>query len=433
MSSAAAKTIYDYLVIGGGSGGLASARRAASYGFKALQDAPEYGYDLHSQGGPPKFNWEMIKEKRDAYIRRLNGIYSNNLDKDSVVHLQGHASLLRPGVVKVGDQEVQAKNILLAVGGKPTFPDLPGADLGISSDGFFELEHQPRRVAVVGAGYIAIELAGIFNVLGSETTLMTRHSHILRSFDPMLQESVLTEMTRSGIRHLPHAHAQSLVKTASGALEMTYSVDGSADLIKEEFDCVLWAIGRHANVKDLGLEALGVEQGPNGIIKVDEWQATSVPGIFALGDVCGHAELTPVAIAAGRKLSDRLFGGPSFSTSKLDYSNIPTVVFSHPTIGTVGLTEPQAREKYGDDQIKVYSSKFVNIYFAMTQHKGPTIYKVIVAGTEEKVVGIHLFGLASDEVLQGFGVAIKMGATKADLDSCVAIHPTAAEELVTLR
>ncbi|KAI9229316.1 MAG: hypothetical protein DHS80DRAFT_14192 [Piptocephalis tieghemiana] len=468
MSSATAKTIYDYLVIGGGSGGLASARRAASYGVKVgiiessgrlggtcvnvgcvpkkvmwntafvretLHDAPEYGYDLGTKdGGPPKLNWELIKEKRDAYVHRLNGIYARNLDKDSVEYITGRASLLRPGVVKVGDQELRAKNILIAVGGKPTFPDIPGANLGISSDGFFDLEHQPRRVAVVGAGYIAIELAGIFNALGTKTTLMTRHSHILRTFDPMLQDALLEEMTKSaGIRHLPHTHAKSLAKTSSGTLEFTYSQDGSPDPIKEEFDCVLWAIGRHPDVTDLNLKQLGVDQDPKGHIKVDQWQATSVPGIFALGDVCGHAELTPVAIAAGRKLSDRLFGGPSFSACKLDYTNIPTVVFSHPTIGTVGLTEPQAREKFGDDQIKVYSSKFVNMYFAMTQHKGPTCYKVIVQGPQEKVVGIHMLGLASDEILQGFGVAIKMGATKADLDSCVAIHPTAAEELVTLR
>ncbi|KAI8380790.1 hypothetical protein BD560DRAFT_444482 [Blakeslea trispora] len=462
------KPVYDYLVIGGGSGGLASARRASGiHGAKvalveaqhrlggtcvnvgcvpkkvmwntasiaeALRDAKQYGFGDHEGF---QFNWELIKEKRDAYVKRLNGIYERNLGNDKVEHLQGFASFVDKNTVRVQKSEtesfeVQAKNILIATGGHPLIPDIPGAHLGIDSDGFFDLEHQPKRVAVIGTGYIGIELAGIFNTLGTKTTVFSRTKHILRSFDTIIRDNLLKEMQTVGVDFAFDSQVKALVREGdSGPITVQYESDGKPASL--EVDTVLWAVGRLPNIKNLNLKSAGIELTEKGYIAVDEYQNTSTEHIYALGDACGRAELTPVAIAAGRKLSDRLFGGEQFKHSKLDYDNIPTVVFSHPTAGTVGLTEEQAREKYGDENIKVYTSKFVNMYFSMLEHKEPTAYKLVCAGADEKVVGVHILGRGSDEILQGFGVAVRMGATKANFDACVAIHPTAAEELVTMR
>ncbi|CEG78880.1 Putative Glutathione-disulfide reductase [Rhizopus microsporus] len=237
-------------------------------------------------------------------------------------------------------------------------------------------------------------------------------------------------MQNVGVDFAFESSVKALVREGD-AIRVEYEVNGEPKSI--EVDTVLWAVGRVPNIKKLNLEAVDVKLTEKGHIAVDEYQNTSTPGIYALGDACGRAELTPVAIAAGRKLSDRLFGGEQFKESKLDYENIPTVVFSHPTAGTVGLTEEQARERYGDENVKVYTSKFINMYFSMLEHKEPTAYKLVVTGPEEKVVGVHILGRGSDEILQGFGVAVRMGATKANFDACVAIHPTAAEELVTMR
>ncbi|KAL0074345.1 alternative NADP(H) dehydrogenase [Phycomyces blakesleeanus] len=462
------KQLYDYLVIGGGSGGLASARRASGiHGAKvalieaqhrlggtcvnvgcvpkkvmwnaasiaeALRDAKGYGFDVQ---GKPSIDWNYIKTKRDAYVKRLNGIYERNLEKDSVEHFQGFASFVNPTTVRVQQTEtesfeISAKHILVATGGHPIIPNIPGAELGIDSDGFFDLEEQPKRVAVVGTGYIGVELAGIFNALGSQTTIFSRTKHILRTFDEIIREPLLKEMESVGVQFAFDSKVKSLSRAStSGPIRIDYESDGQAASI--EVDCVLWAVGRAPNVQKLNLEGAGVKTNEKGHIVVDSYQATSSEGVLALGDACGLFELTPVAIAAGRRLADRLFGGEAFRNSKLDYENIPTVVFSHPTAGTLGLTETEARKKYGDDQIKIYQSKFTNMYFSMLEHKEPTAYKLVVAGPEEKVVGVHLLGRGSDEMLQGFGVAVRMGATKADFDNCVAIHPTASEELVTMR
>ncbi|KAI7872790.1 hypothetical protein BDF14DRAFT_1748709 [Spinellus fusiger] len=460
--------IYDYLVIGGGSGGLASARRASGvYGAKvalieaqsrlggtcvnvgcvpkkvmwntasiaeAFRDSRNYGFDLKEES---PFNWNYIKQKRDAYVKRLNGIYEKNLEKDNVEHFEGFGSFVDANTVKVQTSEtesfeIKAKKILVATGGHPIIPNIPGAELGISSDGFFDLEEQPKRVAVVGTGYIGVELAGIFHALGSQTTVFSRTKHILRSFDEIIREPLLQEMQSVGVQFAFDASVQSLSRQSeSGPITVHYESNGTPATL--EVDCVLWAVGRAPNVNKLNLESVNINTNSRGHIVVDPYQVTSSENIFALGDACGVFELTPVAISAGRKLSDRLFGGEAFRHSKMDYENIPTVVFSHPTAGTLGLTEVEARKKYGDDQIKIYQSKFTNMYFSMLDHKEPTAYKLVVAGPEEKVVGVHLLGRGSDEILQGFGVAVKMGATKADFDSCVAIHPTAAEELVTMR
>ncbi|TPX17091.1 uncharacterized protein E0L32_003209 [Thyridium curvatum] len=461
----------DYLVIGGGSGGLASARMASSkFGTKAmivegarlggtcvnvgcvpkkitfnaaaiaetLHDAKPYGFSVQETA---PFDWATFKQKRDAYVKRLNGIYERNLEKDQVEYVHGWARLLSRHEVEVtlddgSKQVVRAKKILVAVGGNPTVPpQIPGAELGTNSDGFFDIATLPKKVALVGAGYIAVEFAGMFNALGVETHLFIRHDTFLRHFDPMVQETVTAEYERLGV-HLHKQSSPSRVEKddGSGRLRMHYK-DKDGEAVLSDIDHLIWAIGRTPATKDIGLEAAGVELDDKGYIKVDKYQNTAVDNIFALGDVTGQVELTPVAIAAGRRLAHRLFGGPEFSALHLDYANIPSVVFAHPEVGSIGLTEPQAVEKYGRDQVKVYSTSFTAMYYAMMEadHKGPTKYKLVCVGPEEKVVGLHILGLGSGEMLQGFGVAVKMGATKKDFDNVVAIHPTSAEELVTLK
>ncbi|PNP84580.1 hypothetical protein FNYG_02209 [Fusarium nygamai] len=461
----------DYLVIGGGSGGLASARMASSkFGVKAtivenkrlggtcvnvgcvpkkvtynaaalaeaIHDAKAYGFSVE-QTAP--FDWSTFKTKRDAYIKRLNGIYERNLNNDKVDYLHGWARLVSKNQAEVTLDDnskvfVNAKKILVAVGGKPTIPpEIPGAEYGTNSDGFFDISTQPKKVAIVGAGYIAVEFAGMFNALGTETHLFIRHDTFLRNFDPMIQESVTKEYERLGVKLHKRSQASKVEKDSNGKLTITYKDDEGNESVVSDVDNLIWAIGRTPETKGIGLEEAGVKLGEKGHILVDEYQNTAVDNIYALGDVTGEVELTPVAIAAGRRLAHRLFGGPEFANLKLDYSNVPSVVFSHPEVGSIGLTEPQAIEKYGKDNIKVYKTSFTAMYYAMMEpeQKGPTNYKLIVAGPEEKVIGLHIMGLGSGEMLQGFGVAVKMGATKADFDSCVAIHPTSAEELVTLK
>ncbi|MCJ1355599.1 MAG: Glutathione reductase [Icmadophila ericetorum] len=463
----------DYLVIGGGSGGLASARRASGmYGAKTIaieskrlggtcvnvgcvpkkitwnaasiaetiHEAKAYGFSVETTA---PFDWTTFKHKRDAYVKRLNGIYEKNLNNDKVEYIHGRAHIVSKNEVEVvlddGSKEtIKAKKILIATGGHPNIPkDIPGADMGISSDGFFDLETQPKKVALIGAGYIAVEMAGMFHALGTETHLFIRHDTFLRNFDPMIQEKVTAEYERQGI-HVHKKSAQSKAEKIEGKdgwVKLHYTDSEHPEGTTIDVDCLFWGIGRSPEVEDLGLDKAGVKQNERGQIIADKYQNTNIENIYALGDVCGNVELTPVAIAAGRRLSDRLFGGPQFAQSKLDYTNIPSVVFAHPEVGSIGLTEPEARKKYGDENLKIYNTSFTAMYYAMMEpeDKGPTAYKLICVGPEEKVVGLHILGLGSGEMLQGFGVAIKMGATKKDFDSCVAIHPTSAEELVTLK
>jgi glutathione reductase (NADPH) len=446
---------YDLIVIGGGSGGLGCAQRAVEYGVRALvvesdrlggtcvnrgcvpkkimwnasevshvlRDAPEYGFDVQVTGS----RWADLTASREAYIRRLNGIYEGNLERRKVDLIRGHARLSAPGRVEVGGRELTAGTIVLANGGVPMVPDIPGADLGITSDGFFELQRVPARVGIVGSGYIAAELCGILAAFGSRATVIIRHERILRHFDAMLGDSLMEIMRDDGIEIATHAVARSLTRNAVGEL-LLYTVDGRT---LGPFDELLWAIGRTPSIKDLGLETLGVAIDDGGHVKTDEYQATNVEGLFAIGDVTPHAGLTPVAIAAGRRLSDRLFGGQT--GRKLDYDNIPSVVFSHPPIGSVGLAEDAARAKFGDQQVKVFTSGFVPMYHAMTKRKPRMRMKLVTTGPMQRVVGIHSIGEGSDEMLQGFAVALRMGATKQDFDDTVAIHPTSSEEFVTMR
>jgi glutathione reductase (NADPH) len=449
---------FDYLVIGGGSGGLGSARRAAERGAKVgliergrlggtcvnvgcvpkkvmwnaanlaemvRHDAADYG--LSVDGESVKFDWPTLKAKRDAYIARLNGIYGRNVNNAQITMIAGEAKFIGDRRVQICHKVYSADHVLIAVGGEPLVPDVPGAELGVTSDGFFEIEEQPRRVAVVGAGYIAVELAGIFQALGSETSLFIRREHLLRAFDPIIYETVMDQMTAQGINIVRSTSVASVAKENDGTLTLT-AVDGAKH---GGFGALVWAIGRAPLTASLNLDAAGVKVDERGFVVVDEYENTSAKQVYALGDVNGKVALTPVAIAAGRRLAERLFNNQP--ESKLDYDNVASIVFTHPPSGSVGLSEPDARAKYGDDNVKTYSSRFTNMYHAMTERKSATAMKLVVAGPEERVVGIHMVGIGVDEMLQGFSVAVKMGATKADFDNTVAIHPTAAEELVTMR
>ena len=403
---------------------------------KTLHEARAYGFSF-SETAP--FDWPTFKAKRDAYVSRLNGIYARNLDNDKVEFIHGRATFTDSSTVSVrldsGErQTIKARTTLVAVGGHPNVPrHIPGAELGITSDGFFELERQPKVAALVGAGYIAVELAGMFNALGTETHLFIRQDRFLRSFDPMIQDKVLAEYERQGIHIHKHSTQTRVEDLGAGRKRLHYN-DAATQAGALELDCLLWAIGRAPEIEDLGLDKAGVHLSPAGHIAVDDYQATNVPHIFALGDCCDRGfELTPVAIAAGRKLSDRLFGGQA--DAHLEYRNIPSVVFAHPEVGSVGLTEPAAKQKYGEGNVKCYTTSFTAMYYAIMEQdrKGPSSYKLVCAGEDEWVVGLHILGLGSSEMLQGFGVALKMGARKRDFDACVAIHPTSAEELVTLK
>ncbi len=445
---------YDYIVVGGGSGGIASARRAAEYGAKVLlvensnlggtcvnvgcvpkkvmwsaSQIHETIHLAHQYGipvSPGHLDWSTLKSSRDAYIQRLNGIYARNLEKSGASVEHGLARFASPNCIEANQQHFVADHILISTGGQPSNPIIEGADLGIDSNGFFALERQPSNLLVVGSGYIATELAGLMHGLGSHVTMALRKNRLLGAFDTDLQQTVLEQMELSGIEIIRNI---SLVKLQGQAGNIKYEdAEGNT---KEGFDCVIWAIGRRPNTQNLYLDNAGLNTNERGFIDTDEYQNTSQNGIYAVGDVTPRAQLTPVAIAAGRKLSDRIFGGQD--DAKLDYSNIPTVVFSHPPVGTVGLTEAAAIDRFGKDSIRVYRNTFVDMYFALSEHKPRTIVKLVVQGPDERVVGCHVAGRGADEMIQGFAVAIKMGATKSDFDNTVAIHPTAAEELVTLR
>ncbi|MCW7550703.1 glutathione-disulfide reductase [Photorhabdus sp. APURE] len=446
---------YDYIAIGGGSGGIASINRAAMYGQKcALIEAKALGGTCVNVGCVPKkvmwhaaqiaesihqygpdygfdttvnhFNWKTLIASRTAYIDRIHQSYERGLGNNKVDVIQGVARFVDTHTIEVNGEKITADHILIATGGRPVRPDIPGSEYGIDSDGFFALEEMPKRVAVVGAGYIAVEIAGVLHALGSETHLFVRQHAPLRSFDPMIVETLLDIINTEG----PILHTESVPKSVSK------NADGSLTLQlqngkQQTVDTLIWAIGREPATGNLNLPVTGVELNEKGYIRVDKYQNTNVKGIYAVGDNTGAVELTPVAVAAGRRLSERLFNNKP--EEHLDYTNIPTVVFSHPPIGTVGLTEPQAKAQFGEEQVKTYQSSFTAMYTAVTQHRQPCRMKLVCAGPEEKIVGIHGIGFGMDEMLQGFAVALKMGATKKDFDNTVAIHPTAAEEFVTMR
>ncbi len=445
---------YDLLAIGGGSGGLSAAERAAMYGKKTaviemgkmggtcvnvgcvpkkvmwnaasiahtLRDAKGYGFDVLVND----FDWSLLVKEREAYIQGINDWYHTYLKDSNIDEINGRARFVDAHTLEVNGEHYTADHIVISPGGVPMVPEIPGAEHGITSDGFFALNEQPKRVAVVGAGYIAVELAGLLTALGSEVDLLLRRQHFLSSFDAMLRETLMEEMVNDGVNILPNINLEKVEKQADGTLTLT----AQGGHIMQGFDTLIWAIGRSPNTAELNLEAAGVNCDENGFIPCDEFQNTNVEGVYSVGDVTGRAQLTPVAIAAARRLGDRLFNNQP--ERRLEYENIPTVMFSHPPIGTVGLTEDEAREIHGD-AVKVYQTRFTPMYHALTAHKTKTAMKLVCVGAQEKVVGIHMIGHGVDEMLQGFAVALKMGATKKELDNTVAIHPTSSEELVTLR
>jgi glutathione reductase (NADPH) len=440
-------------VIGGGSGGLACAQRAARHGARvavaepgqlggtcvnvgcvpkkimyhaadvahALVDAADFGFTV----GRSRHDWAALKSRRDAYVERLRGIYRENLDRSGAQLFRARARIAAPGRVAIGDDVHEARHVVVATGGRPLVPDIPGAGHGLTSDGFFELERMPARVAIVGSGYVAAELSGVFAALGSRVTLAVRYDHVLRSFDRMLSTRLMAAMQEDGIEIVHYAVPTALEPAPEGH---RIRLAGGAAL--GPFDAVIWAVGRVPNTGGLGLREAGVTIGEDGEVATDLRQDTNVDGIHAIGDVTGRMQLTPVAIAAGRRLADRLFGGDP--ARHLDYHMVPTVVFSHPPIGTVGLSEEDARAAFGDG-VEVFSHDFMPLYHGITQRRRRAEVKLVCTGRERRIVGLHAIGMGADELLQGFAVALRLGATKRDFDDTVAIHPTSAEELVTLR
>lgn len=446
---------YDYIVIGGGSGGIASANRAAMHGAKVIlfegkevggtcvnvgcvpkkvmwygaqvaetlhRYAGEYGFDVTIN----KFDFATLKANRQAYIDRIHGSYERGFDSNGVERVYEYARFVDPHTVEVAGERYTAPHILIATGGHALYPNIPGSEYGITSDGFFKLDEVPKRTAVIGAGYISVEVAGVLNALGSDTHLFVRKERPLRTFDQDIVDVLVDEMAKSGPTLHTHANATEVVKNADDSL--TISFDNGETIT---VDCLIWAIGRAANTSGFGLEKTGVKLTEKGTIYSDEFENTSVPGIYALGDVTGKLDLTPVAVKAGRQLSERLFNNKA--DAKLDYTDVATVVFSHPVIGSVGLTEEKAIAKYGEENIKVYKSSFTPMYTALGDNRQPSTMKLVTLGEDEKIIGLHGIGYGVDEMIQGFSVAIKMGATKADFDNTVAIHPTGSEEFVTMR
>ena len=445
---------YDIIAIGGGSGGIATMNRAGEHGAKAAvieekklggtcvnvgcvpkkimwygaqiaESFHYYGPDYGFTSSDVQFDFAKLRQNREAYIDRARSSYDGSFKRNGVDLIEGHAHFVDSHTVSVNGELIRAKHIVIATGARPSIPTIPGAELGGSSDDVFAWEQLPESVAILGAGYIAVELAGVLHALGVKTDLFVRRDRPLRGFDSYIVEGLVNEMEKTDLPLHTHKVPVKLEESEQGIT--IHFEDGSSHTASQ----VIWATGRRPNVDGLELEKAGVTLNERGFIQVDEYQNTVVDGIYALGDVTGEKELTPVAIKAGRTLSERLFNGKT--SAKMDYTTIPTVVFSHPAIGTVGLTEDQAIKEYGQEHIKVYKSSFASMYSAVTGHRQESRFKLITAGADEKVVGLHGLGYGVDEMIQGFAVAIKMGATKEDFDATVAIHPTASEEFVTMR
>lgn len=467
---------YDYLVIGAGSGGIASANRAGMRGAKvALIEGSEVGGTCVNLGCVPKkvlwngvsileqmqhfaadygmnvefkgLDFKKLVEARQAYIDRIHTSYGKGFEGNKVDFIQGWGEIKDPHTVVVKDphtyevvKTLSAERILLSPGAKPSLPNIEGAEYGIDSDGFFALTELPKSALVVGAGYIAVEVAGVFNSFGVETTLLTRGDLPLRWADADLNTRLVKAMTEAGVKHIPHADITKVTKAtntnAQGEKEELITLhfkDGST----VSAECLLWAIGRHPNTKGLGLENTAVEVDDKGFILTDEYNQTKEPSIFAIGDATHMPALTPVAIKAGRLLAERLFN--NMTNAHYNAQLVPTVIFSHPPIGTIGLSEEKARAQYGDynetnpQGIRVYKSSFTSMISAITSHRQMVFMKLVTQGPNEKVIGLHGIGHGVDEMIQGFAVAMNMGATKADFDNTVAIHPTGSEEFVTMR
>jgi glutathione reductase (NADPH) len=449
-------THFDVISIGGGSGGVAAAVQAAKFGKKVAiieklqlggtcvnrgcvpkkamwyggmladqlkHDVKGYGFDIEYKG----FDWSVLKQKRDQYINNIHGFYDRLLEKWDITLFNNWGKFEDNKSVELDDgQIITADHIYISPGAYPIVPkNTKGAGLGITSDDFFNLEDTPKKAVIVGGGYIGVEIAGVLNALGTDVTLVVRRDKPLMGFDDTISDTLVECMEMTGLKILNYTNITNIEKSGDN-LNITFdNADAMTDV-----DTLIWATGRAPNTQNLGIENTDIEITNKGVIPANEWQETNVPDVYSLGDASGGAQLTPVAIACGRRLSRRLFNGESDLKPNLEY--IPTVIFSHPAIGTVGLSEKEAVAKHGQDDIKVYKSRFTALYSAISGFRMPTVMKLVVQGKNEKVIGCHMIGLNVDEMLQGFAVAISMGATKQDFDNTIAIHPTSSEELVTM-
>ena len=446
----------DLAVVGGGSGGLAGAFRAASHGARvALIEPGELGGTCVNVGCVPKKamwlaadlgariglastlgfpvepaapDWAPLVASRQRYIANIHASYRRRLDEAGIVLLPARGRLAGGGAVECDDGTVvEAGHVLVATGGRPVRPDIPGAELGIDSDGFFALTAAPRRVAMIGGGYIGVELAGVMQALGSQVELFVRGDALLKGFDADVVERLQGNMRQSGIA-LHFGYSAAALEACEGGGVRLREQGGDAG---QPFDAVVFATGRRPDTDGLGLESAGVAVAADGHIVVDGFQATSAERVYAVGDVTGRLALTPVAIAEARRLMDRVFGGDP--EARVDHADVPTVVFSHPPLGKVGLTEAEARERFGADAVSCHRTTFRPMLHALADVQQHSMFKAVCVGGEQRVVGLHLVGEAADEILQGFAVAVKMGARLADFHATVAIHPTSAEEIVLLR
>lgn len=446
---------FDLVVLGGGSGGLAAAFRAASHGARvALLEPKALGGTCVNVGCVPKkamwlaaelsqriamasslgfdtaprrLDWKEFIVHRQRYIAGIHASYLKRLDESGVVLMPCHGRLLDANtVVNADGVPLSAKHLLIATGGHPVRPDIPGAELGKVSDDFFSLCAAPPRVAVIGGGYVAVELAGVLQALGSQVEMFVRGPRLLDGFDTQITDELAADMRQHGVR-LRFGHAVAALERAPDDGVVLVGEHGTRTA---RFDEAIFATGRRATTRDMGLEAVGVALDAEGFVQADDRQDTNIDGIHAVGDVTGQAALTPVAIAAARRLMDRLFGGQP--DARLDYTQIPTVVFSHPPVGRVGLTETQARGLYGDG-VTVLTTRFRPMLHALADSPQRSLFKLVLVGAHKRVVGLHLLGEGADEMLQGFAVALKKGITLADLHDTMAIHPTSAEEVVLMR
>ena len=441
---------FDLFVIGAGSGGVRASRMSAAHGIRVgiaesnflggtcvnvgcvpkkllvygshfhedFEDAAAYGWDVEAQG----FDWSRLIENKNTEISRLNGIYRNILDNAGVTLYEARAEFIDNHTLKVGDETITAETILVAVGGWPALPEIPGIEHAISSNEIFFLPEKPKRFVAVGGGFIAVEMAGVMNGFGSETTLLYRGPKILRGFDEDVRDTVSAEVQKKGIDLRTGVNIEKIEKTDDG-LKLTLT-DGSILMT----DQVLYATGRAPKVTGLGLENAGVETNAKGVIAVDDYSRTNVPNIYAIGDVTDRVNLTPVAIHEGMAFAATVYGG---KPTKVDHENIPSAVFSQPPVGTVGMSETEAREAFGE--VDIYRSTFKPMKHTLTGRDEKTMMKLIVNPATDVVVGAHMVGPEAGEIIQGIGIAVKLGATKAQFDQTVGIHPTAAEEFVTMR
>lgn len=441
---------YDLFTIGAGSGGVRASRMSARYGAKVaiaestylggtcvnvgcipkklfayaahvhedIEDAAGFGWHIDA----PKFDWPALRTNKDAEITRLNKVYERLLLDAGVDIMHGRATLLDAHTVSINGQQISARHILVATGGWPVKPDIPGAEFAITSNEFFHLDVFPKRVVVFGGGYIAVELSSIFNGLGAKTSLVYRGEQVLKDFDADLGTMLATEMVKKGVDLRLRATIERIDKQGASYRVLL----SGGDTI--EADCVLFATGRAPHTAGLGLEAAGVALNKSGAIKVDKQFRSSVPSIYAIGDCTDTPALTPVALAEGMVVADQLFNE---GRRRIGYDNIPTAIFSHPNVGTVGLSEAEARKQYAD--VKIFKSNFRALKHTLSGRMERTLMKLVVDAGSDRVLGVHMVGPDAGEIIQGFAVALNCGATKTQFDATIGIHPTAAEEFVTMR